>query len=254
MEEEITLRDFVRAVWRSKWWLMLTVPVVMAATAYVSLQMPKIYRANAILVPPEVDQAWPTPDGLKTRFGAAAIGGAIKPGTTATDVIIGILKSRRLALAAIEKFDLRRVYPAQAWLKLPRLPWQEGDGEPKLSEILEALADRTDIRVTKEGLLSISVEDPDPKRAAAIVAFYLEELQRANMDLQTTYTRYLARVLDSPIVPDKKVKPRVTLNTLIAGAATVLVWTLAVLCRLSLAPSAARQAAVAAPQQSAVGS
>ncbi|MFA5190572.1 MAG: Wzz/FepE/Etk N-terminal domain-containing protein [Verrucomicrobiia bacterium] len=238
MEEDIQLRDLIRALWRQKWWMMIVVLLVVTATVAVSLQMPKIYRATATLVSPEVDQAWPTPDGLKTRFGAAAVGGAIRPNTTATDVIMGLLSSRRLALAVIEKFDLMRVYWDERLIKLPPMPWQEKHEGPLLSDIVEELQDRTDIRVTAQGILSISVEDREPKRAAAMVQCYLDELERMNMELQTTYNQYLARVVDRPLVPDRKCKPRIGLNTLIAGVATIFLWVVAAFCRLNLAAPA----------------
>jgi uncharacterized protein involved in exopolysaccharide biosynthesis len=225
MEEDIQLRDLVRALWRQKWWIMLLTALVMSATAAVSLSLPKVYRATATLVPPEVEQAWPTPDGLKTRFGATTIGGAIRPGTTATDIVMGILRSRRVALAVIQKFELQRVYPAETGLKLPPMPWKlPGEGKATLSDILEKLSDRTDIRVTKEGLLSVSVQDYSPQRAADLVQCYLDELARANADLLTTYNQYVARVLDPPMVPDRKYSPRVMLNTVIGGACMVFVW------------------------------
>ena len=234
MEEEITLRDFIRAFWRWKWWIMLTVSVVMAATAAVSLQMPKVYRSTALLVPPEVDQAWPTPDGLKTRFGAAAVGGAIRPNTTATDIIVGLLNSRRIAVTVIEKFDLRRVYPAEPGFKLPRMPWQEGNEGTRLSDIIEKLHNRTDVLVTREGMISISVEDLDPQRASDMAKAHLDELDRINTELQTTYNQYLARVVDWPVPADRKCKPRVILNTFIAGAAAMFVWMVLVFCRVNL--------------------
>ncbi|MBI5686447.1 MAG: hypothetical protein HZC54_15350 [Verrucomicrobia bacterium] len=225
MEEDIQLRDLIRALWRQKWWIMLLTLLVMTATAAVSLSLPKVYRATATLVPPEVDQAWPTPDGLKTRFGATTVGGAIRPGTTATDIVMGILRSRRVALAVIQKFDLQRVYPAEAGLKLPPMPWKlPGENKVTLSDILEKLGDRTDIRVTKEGLLSVSVQDHNPQRAADMVQCYLDELARANADLLTTYNQYVARVLDAPMVPDRKYAPRVMLNTALGGACMVFLW------------------------------
>lgn len=234
MEEEIQLRDLIRALWRQKWWMMTVMLLVMAATVAVSLQVPKIYRSTATLVSPEVDQAWPTPDGLKTRFGAAAVGGAIRPNTTATDVIVGLLGSRRLALAVIEKFDLMRLYWDERLIKLPPMPWQERQEGPLLSDAVEELQSRTDIRVTAQGILSISVEDRDPKRAAAMVQCYLDELERMNMELQTTYNQYLARVVDRPSVPDRKCKPRIGLNALIAGVATMFLWMFVAFCRLNI--------------------
>ena len=235
MEQEIQLHHFVRALWRQKWWLMLATLAVMAATAAVSRQMPKTYRATATLVPPEIDQAWPTPEGLKTRFGAATVGGALKPSTTATDIIMGFLRSRRLALAVIQKFDLQRAYPAEVTFNLPAMPWQlSGEKSTTLTDIIETLADRTEVRVTKEGLLSVSVQDRDPQRAAAMVQCYLDELVRANADLMTTYNQYLSRVLDPPAVPDKKYRPRVLFNTALSGASIVFLWIAGCILRLIL--------------------
>jgi hypothetical protein len=88
--------------------------------------------------------------------------------------------------------------------------------------------------VTKEGLLSVSVQDRDPKRAAEMVQCYLDELARANADLMTTYNQYLARVLDPPMVPDKKYRPRVLFNTALSGVCIVFVWIAGCILRLIL--------------------
>lgn len=222
--DEVEPQDFVRAMWRLKWWLILSIGLVMAVTLAVLLQMPKTYRANATLVPPEVDQTWPTPDGLKTRFGAAAVGGAIKPGTSATDIVQGMLKSRRMAEAVIAKFDLANVYPAEKTLELPSWLRRDNLTGPLRSEIIETLRGRMEVRVTENGLLSVSVEDRDPKRAAEMVRFCLEELDRINLSLQTTYHQYMARVLDPPAVPDKPHKPRLIRDTALGGAGAAFVW------------------------------
>ena len=242
--EEVRIQDLIRTLWRWKSWIVLTTLAVMAITAGVSLAMPKTYRATAVLLPPEVDQAWPTIDGLKTRFGAAAIGGSLKPNTTATDVIMGILKSRRIAVAVIDKFDLSKVYAEEpALIKLPRIPLggSGGSGGPTLSDTVKTFESRTEVRATKEGLLSISIEDQAPGRAAEMVQFCLDELGRINVELQTTYNQYLSRILDPPITPDKKYKPRVMINTLISGVCMSFLWLLIVCGRLSLAGTAAPQ-------------
>jgi uncharacterized protein involved in exopolysaccharide biosynthesis len=234
-DDELRFRHLVQALWGQKWWIMLTVLLVMTVTAAVCLCLPKTYLATAVLVPPEVDQAWPTPDGLKTRFGAASVGTAVRPNTTATDIIVGMLQTRSMAMATIDKFDLRRVYAEQALIKFPPMPWQENGGKWYIEEVIDALQDHSTILITKEGMLSISVEDRDPKRAAAMVQFYLDELARMNMELQTTYQQYLSRIADPPAVPEKKYKPRTAINSLIAGAATGLIWIAVVFCRLNLA-------------------
>lgn len=252
MDDEVRLRDLIRALWGIKWRIILTTLVVMATTAAVSLQMPKVYRASATLVPPEVDVEWPTADGMKTRFGAAALGGAIRPNNTATDIIAGILKSRRVALAVIDRFKLRELYPSEALIKLPKMSWQEEGSGWRLVEVLEELENRTEVKVTKDGLLTISVDDHSPQRAADMVQCYLDELNKVNVDLQTTYNLYLARVLDPPIPPDKKVKPRTALNTLIGGVAMGFVWTLITLMRLTLSLPDVKKPAKTAVQPEAV--
>ncbi|MBI5394534.1 MAG: hypothetical protein HZA91_04480, partial [Verrucomicrobia bacterium] len=124
---------------------------------------------------------------------------------------------------------------------------ESGGGTVTVTDILETLANRTEIRVTKEGLLSVGVQDHDPKRAAAMVQCYLDELAKANADLLTTYNQYLARVLDPPMVPDRKYGPRVTLNTALGGACAVFLWISGCLLRLILKgpPVPARQPAAA---------
>ena len=42
--------------------------------------------------------------------------------------------------------------------------------------------------------------------------------------LEALAREFPGRVLDAPMVPDRKYKPRTTINTLLGGAGTVFVW------------------------------
>src|SRR6185369_3710149 len=82
---------------------------------------------------------------------------------------IGILKSRTVADELIAKFDLRKVYNVK-----------------RLSSARKELQSNSEITTGKEGLIAISVEDKDPKRAAAIANAYVSEMRKLTQSLAVT--------------------------------------------------------------------
>jgi capsular polysaccharide biosynthesis protein len=89
--------------------------------------------------------------------------------TSISDMYVGILRSRSVADALIERFDLGKVYKV----------------EHGLSAIRQILRDRTSVKVGNEGIVNITVEDGDPCRAAYMANAYAEELDRQNKRLFT---------------------------------------------------------------------
>src|SRR5581483_5791303 len=87
----------------------------------------------------------------------------------ATDMYVGILKSRTMADALINQFHLQRVY-----------------GKNHLTDVRAKLKDRTDIVATKEQMISIAVTDRDPNRAANMANAYVKELQKVSNTLAVT--------------------------------------------------------------------
>jgi uncharacterized protein involved in exopolysaccharide biosynthesis len=82
------------------------------------------------------------------------------------DLFIGMLHSRTIQDRLIDQFDLRKVYKAKRYQ----------DARKKLDA-------RSYIVAEKEGLISISVEDRDPSRAAALANAYVNELHALNSQL-----------------------------------------------------------------------
>ena len=80
-----------------------------------------------------------------------------------------MLTSRTIEDNLINRFDLRKVYRAKTYQ----------DARKKLDK-------RSEILDTKEGLISVSVTDNDPKRAAEIANAYVEELYNLNQNLAIT--------------------------------------------------------------------
>jgi len=82
------------------------------------------------------------------------------------DMYIGILGSRAVEDAIIDRFDLIRVYE-----------------KPNRYKTVRKLRKNTNINSSNEGILFVTVEDADPNRAAAMANAYVEELDRQNKKL-----------------------------------------------------------------------
>ena len=80
-----------------------------------------------------------------------------------------MLTSRTIEDNLINRFDLRKAYRVKRYQ----------DAEKKLKQNSEVIA-------TKEGLISISVTDRDPKRAAEIANAYVQQLYNVNQNLAIT--------------------------------------------------------------------
>ncbi len=149
---------------RKKTILQATIAVA-AITAIVMFLIPNTYTATATIVPPEQKQS--TLGAMLGQIGSIA-GlsdsdlGLKNPG----DLFIGMLHSRTIQDRLIDKFDLRKVYRVKRYQ----------DARKKLDA-------RSYIVAEKEGLISISVDDHDPSRAAAMANAYVEELHTMNSQL-----------------------------------------------------------------------
>jgi tyrosine-protein kinase Etk/Wzc len=146
--------------------LLITVAAGLLAII-VSLLMPKMYTATATILPPEQKQS---SMNLMGQIGAIAGLGAGDLGLkNPADIFVAMLTSRTIEDNLINRFDLRRIY----WVK-------------RYQDARKRLEKRSEIIATKEGLISISVTDRDPMRAAEIANAYVDELHDLNKNLAIT--------------------------------------------------------------------
>ena len=164
-EDEINLIDYFRVISKYRRMILLICGIAVVATGIISLLLPKIYSATASIVPPEEGSASPRlPIELSGGFGSF-VRGALGVEIMA-DRYIGILESRVVADALIERFNLIEVYHAK-----------------KRFLARKTLQANTTIKASKEGIVKITVEDRDPNRAAVMANAYVEELDRQNRRL-----------------------------------------------------------------------
>jgi len=161
--------DVLGLIRRRARFIALNVGVVTLVALGVSFVLPKWYSAKAVLLPPTEEESSLSLSQLLPR----GLGGIQLPGApTLSDVFVAVLKSRSVGDRLVTRFDLVHRY---------RLP----DAEKALKE----LGNHTKLALGDEGTISISVEDHDPKIAAAMANAYIEELDNFNRLTRTSSAR-----------------------------------------------------------------
>lgn len=156
--DDFTLLDLLIVAAKYKGILAL-VPFVAAICALMlSYAFKNIYTAETKILPPQQSQS--STAALLTQFAPVLgnLGGTIK---NPNDVYVAMLKSRTVSQALVDRFRLDDVFHS----KLP-------------SDARALLARMTDIHSGKDGLITIEVDDTDPKRAALLVNGYVDELRK----------------------------------------------------------------------------
>lgn len=132
----------------------------------VSLVLPKKYLAIASILPPQEESpglALPSQVSV-TR----ALFGLRNP----SEIWLGVLRSRTVAQALVERFHL-----------MDRFESETPEGARRV------LASMTDISASREKIISVAVESTDPELAAQLANAYVEEADRLNRNRVMTAGR-----------------------------------------------------------------
>lgn len=169
------LASRVRHLWDRRRFLFWVTTWGAVIAVVIALVLPKRFQSTAELMPPDqmssgmgagmlaalASQA----GGLLTSMAESALG--IQ---TTGDLFIGILKSDTVEDDVIHKFDLQKEY-----------------GTTYIEDTRRVLAVNTDISEDqKSGIISITVTDRDPRRAAAMAQEYVNELNWVVNHLSTS--------------------------------------------------------------------
>ncbi len=148
-------------IWRYKW-LILALWLVTSVTAYVvTLRMPKTYESTVTLLAPR--------EGGSSMLSSVAASGLLQqlPGlsvpslTPSRDIIMGILRSRRVAAALVRTFGLQQRYQTQFF-----------------EDAIDRLQKATDVSASREGIIVVKTRATEPVLAAQLANAYVEELDR----------------------------------------------------------------------------
>jgi tyrosine-protein kinase Etk/Wzc len=166
-DDEINLTQWIRIATRY-WWLIGGVVVsAVLLTFIVTSRATKMYESTTTLITPRES----TTGGFLSTIAATGLvqqlpGISLPSLTPNRDIIVSIVRSRTVAEAVIKKFGLQERY-----------------NERLLDDTIRALRGATTVTLSKEGVISLKVEDSEPAIAAQMANFYVQELNRLVTEL-----------------------------------------------------------------------
>src|SRR5579863_10161648 len=167
---------YVWMLWEKRSFLARCAMVGAVVSLVVALLLPKEYEATTRLMPPD-SEGLSAMSMMASKVSALAENPMI--GKFASDALgakttgalfVGVLGSRTVQDRIIDKFDLRRVY----WVS------HYDSARKKLTKKTEIQEDR------KSGIITVTVIDGDPQRAAAIAQEYVSQLNVLMSQLTTS--------------------------------------------------------------------
>ncbi len=164
-DDEINLFELLLVVVQHKKLILYSSIITFLIACGATLLMPNVYSSTARLLPSQNDSA-----GINSMLGnmgglASLVG--ISSGSSKGALYVGMLKSRTVNDAIIQRFDLLTHYECKT-----------------RSCAYSTLAQKSKFSLGKDdGILSISFEDKDPVFAADITNAYVEELQKLNIKI-----------------------------------------------------------------------
>ncbi|MCM2359093.1 MAG: Wzz/FepE/Etk N-terminal domain-containing protein [Geobacteraceae bacterium] len=164
-EQEIKLLELVQVVVRRKRLITLFCAAAAGISVAASLMLPNIYSATARILPPQKESGSGLTALLGQSGGLAGLASGIGLGGSA-DLYLGILKSRSVADAVIGRLDLARVFETKT-----------------MDDTRKALGAMVKMQAGKDGIISVTAENKDPKLAAALANNFVEELGRKSVQL-----------------------------------------------------------------------
>ncbi len=179
-EDEINVFDWILALLRRKRMIILsTLAISVMCFVAFSFVVSPIFVGTAKILPPQSTSS-STAQMLSQLSGAA--GGAITAimgGNTSSDLYVGLLQCRTILDAIIQQFGLLEQYKADRFLG-SLLTYTIDDTRSQLVDNLSVTTDST------SGIITVTVEDKDPKKAAEMANGFISELKKLMRRLAVT--------------------------------------------------------------------
>lgn len=136
----------------------------------VSLLLPNTFRAAALILPPQQSDYGLMGGMLAQGGGLASLAGDMMGKTSNAEMYVGILNSEAIRDLIVDRFKLMEVYATKTRV----------DTYKRLENVAKIEVGK------KTGIISVAVEDKNPKRAADIANAFVDELIKKLIDLNVT--------------------------------------------------------------------
>jgi uncharacterized protein involved in exopolysaccharide biosynthesis len=179
--QEILIREnvvvWLRLVWNERHLVTRATLAGLVIGLLLAFFLPKRFESTAQLMPPDTqassNMVMLAALSSRTGGGLGALAGDLLGIKSSGALFIGILRSRTVEDRLVDRFDLKKEY----WTRL------DETARRKLAENTMIIEDR------KSGIITITVSDRDPLRAAAMARGYVEELDRLVAKVSTSSAR-----------------------------------------------------------------
>jgi tyrosine-protein kinase Etk/Wzc len=158
---KLDLLDVLLIFARRKWVILRWVAVGVVIAIIAILRAPTLYRAQVTIMPPQQAESSASLLGQLGALSLFAGGGNLLKNPA--DLYIAILNTNLVAGEMVDRFHLMDVY---------KIPDRDGAAGK--------LRSRSKFLASKDGLMNITVEDTDAKRATALANGYADELFQQN--------------------------------------------------------------------------
>lgn len=175
--ESDSLVLYLAPLWQQRRLLARTSLYGLLASTLLAFLIPVRFESTARLMPPDsgpsTGLAMAAAALSANAGGFAGLASSMLGLKSTSDIFAGVLSSRTVQDRLIEQFDLKRLY-----------------GDSKMEDARKHLAEHTTVSIDlKSQIITISVIDHDPRRAAAMGQAYVEQLNRLVADLSTSSAR-----------------------------------------------------------------
>jgi uncharacterized protein involved in exopolysaccharide biosynthesis len=164
----------LRLLWEHRGIFLRAAALGLIISTLVALLIPKTYTSTAQLMPPDTQSssgiAMMAAMAAKAGGGLGSMAGDLLGVKSSGALFIGVLRSQTAQDRLVQQFDLRKIYGKRLIV----------DARTKLDENTSISEDR------KSGIITISVTDHTPQRAAALANSYVDELNTLVSELSTS--------------------------------------------------------------------
>jgi tyrosine-protein kinase Etk/Wzc len=168
--DEINLLDYLIVVAKRKRLILSITLSAAIITAIISFILPPVYRAETKILPPQQSSSSLAADFLSQLGGAAGVVSAATNIKTPNDLYIELLQSRSVLDRIIDRFNLMSLYKIESREK-----------------VRSTLMDRFEVQNgRKSNIITLTVDDEDPKRAAGMANAFVDELMNLTKGLAVT--------------------------------------------------------------------
>jgi len=180
--DEFSLLDLATML-AQYWRILLFGPLVCGVVALgIAFIWPPTYTAKSVILPPQQQQS-AAATALQSLGALAGIASSATGIKNPTDQYVALLQCDTICDQIVQRFDLKRLYDVQ----------YEEDARKKLKKKVRVRAG------LKDGLISIEVDDSDPRRAADMANAFVEELRRLLNVLAVTEAQLRRRFFEEKL-------------------------------------------------------